>query len=516
MFFEQTNLTPKITKFTHDLQPSDFSLALDTPLSGPLLWEIQEYTDGLLFKFNHCISDQSSFMNHVAPFFCDQKNPIGGGLGMCLEDNVLEGRSGRDDLDGAIENIESGFNFNTAQYVFKKITETIGKDISMNAEIEGIRTSKVSFISLSTEDTKKIISSKGSSSLTSHILSLIHKTYSSSSPYHTKTVLSLGYDKLLNYEVTSLGCNAGSMDIILPSGEYDVSKEIDEQINYYRDNNLIKEIIRVWDTGTKAADVTNLVNITSQSNNGRSYSISLSNAGSYNLKGVKKCYYATGQSQVGAVKCYSVITVNGGINFISHGLEEERRVFECIEGVREGKEVKCYVGRPENTAFNVVPKLTGLYAAFTAITYSPTFYAFYKNIEQIKSNSSPQDANDAINFWIFFAVAHPILQPILWISEVMHGSPGPRVAGLIPLSFILFNVGFIMLAGEFKSLVLGLNVFLVSSFLGYVGGGLKGVGGMSDYNLGLNDDFRGERVRGCPSYEVRGNFRVIEIDGFWF
>jgi hypothetical protein len=54
-----------------------------------------------------------------------------------------------------------------------------------------------------------------------------------------------------------------------------------------------------------------------------------------------------------------------------------------------------------------------------------------------------KDFWDALNFWIFFAVAHPILQPLLWISEVLHGSPGPMVANLVPITFFLGNVIFI-------------------------------------------------------------------------
>lgn len=52
----------------------------------------------------------------------------------------------------------------------------------------------------------------------------------------------------------------------------------------------------------------------------------------------------------------------------------------------------------------------------------------------------PEQFWAALNFWIFFAVGHPILQPILWISDVLHGSPGPMVANLVPITFIVGNV----------------------------------------------------------------------------
>lgn len=50
---------------------------------------------------------------------------------------------------------------------------------------------------------------------------------------------------------------------------------------------------------------------------------------------------------------------------------------------------------------------------------------------------------DAFNFWIFFAVGHPLLQPILWISDVLHGSPGPMVFDLVPATFLMANILFI-------------------------------------------------------------------------
>ena len=58
-------------------------------------------------------------------------------------------------------------------------------------------------------------------------------------------------------------------------------------------------------------------------------------------------------------------------------------------------------------------------------------------------SQNPQDFWDAFNFWIFFAVGHPLLQPILWISDVLHGSPGPIVFDLVPASFLMANILFI-------------------------------------------------------------------------
>jgi hypothetical protein len=68
---------------------------------------------------------------------------------------------------------------------------------------------------------------------------------------------------------------------------------------------------------------------------------------------------------------------------------------------------------------------------------------FFANLAEMKANVANQDFWDAFNFWIFFAVGHPLLQPILWISDVLHGSPGPLVFDLVPASFLMANILFI-------------------------------------------------------------------------
>ena len=66
-----------------------------------------------------------------------------------------------------------------------------------------------------------------------------------------------------------------------------------------------------------------------------------------------------------------------------------------------------------------------------------------------------------------------------------------------------------------------LNVAALSAFLTYVGAGLDGQAGLGDFNLQLNDDYRGEFVRGCPSYdEVRrpsmDGFDLEKYQGKWY
>ena len=103
-----------------------------------------------------------------------------------------------------------------------------------------------------------------------------------------------------------------------------------------------------------------------------------------------------------------------------------------------------------------------------------------------------------------FAVGHPLLQPILWISDVLHGGPGQMIGGLVPASFLAANILFIGATAWSKELRGALNVAALSAFLTYVGAGLDGQAGLGDFNLQLNDDYQGEIVRGCPAYdEVR-------------
>jgi hypothetical protein len=124
---------------------------------------------------------------------------------------------------------------------------------------------------------------------------------------------------------------------------------------------------------------------------------------------------------------------------------------------------------------------------------------------------NPQEFWDALNFWIFFAVAHPLLQPILWISDVLHGSPGPMILDLVPASFLGANLLFIGASYWSKEFRGALNLAVLSAFLTYVGAGLDGQAGLGDYNLQLDDSYQGDIVRGCPAYD---DVRRPSMDGF--
>ena len=74
-------------------------------------------------------------------------------------------------------------------------------------------------------------------------------------------------------------------------------------------------------------------------------------------------------------------------------------------------------------------------------TQAGAYSDFFQTLSQMKENvADPADFWPAVNFWVFFAAGHAILQPIFWISEVLHASPGPMVGDLVPVTFILGNV----------------------------------------------------------------------------
>jgi len=65
------------------------------------------------------------------------------------------------------------------------------------------------------------------------------------------------------------------------------------------------------------------------------------------------------------------------------------------------------------------------------------------------------------------------------------------------------------------------NVAALLAFLSYIGAGLDGQAGLGDYNLALDDSYKGQIVKGCPAYEeVRqssmDNFDINKYQGLWY
>ena len=78
------------------------------------------------------------------------------------------------------------------------------------------------------------------------------------------------------------------------------------------------------------------------------------------------------------------------------------------------------------------------------------------------------------NFWVLFAAAHPILTPVLWISEVLHASPGPKLGDVLPYSFAALNVAVLAALALVPRLSTAVNSAVLALFVSAVGAGLAG------------------------------------------
>jgi hypothetical protein len=61
----------------------------------------------------------------------------------------------------------------------------------------------------------------------------------------------------------------------------------------------------------------------------------------------------------------------------------------------------------------------------------------------------------------------------------------------------------------------------LAAFFTYIGGGLEGSAGLGDFNLALDDSYKGQIVKGCPAYEdVRQesmkDFDLQKYQGLWY
>jgi hypothetical protein len=171
---------------------------------------------------------------------------------------------------------------------------------------------------------------------------------------------------------------------------------------------------------------------------------------------------------------------------------------------------------------NMLAYMAAAYGVGGLFIHANGWKSFFSSVLQMKEAAqTPEAFWSALNFWIFFAVGHPLLQPILSISEILHATPGPKLGDLIPLIFLLGNVFAITVVTLSKEIRNAVNIFALSAFLTYVGAGLDGKGGLGDFNLGLDDSYKGQPIRGCPTYEqVRqpsmDNFDISKYQGKWY
>lgn len=118
-------------------------------------------------------------------------------------------------------------------------------------------------------------------------------------------------------------------------------------------------------------------------------------------------------------------------------------MLEIVSGVRDVV-VDDSKNPLESLPKNALALAAAAVGSVALLSHAGGYSQFFQSVLQMKQNvDDPADFWSALNFWIFFAVGHPILQPILWISDVLHGSPGPKVADLVPYTFLAGNVIFI-------------------------------------------------------------------------
>ena len=378
----------------------------------------------------------------------------------------------------------------------------------------------------------------------------------------------------------TVACMAGSMDLMLgpfpdksggsvrgtAAGSYetaqfwDLAREGKKQTAEFVESDGPAQATRVFDAFMTIADGNNLVHLTSESaaSQGRAYSAGVSNVGVFERqRAVKRegepdrdrlmskhgkyeiqdIYFATPHSRSGCLYQVSGQTINGEMKLTFHPSkpiisEETNAAFadafvnllEVAAGVKEPSTEKAEMS---NGLLSMMPSnalsLAALaYSIGGVAIHGGAWADFFHSINEMKANvADPADATAAINFWIFFAVGHPILQPILWISDVLHGTPGPKIADLVPYLFLAGNlvaIGAITLSKEIRNAV---NIAALGAFLAYVGAGLDGQAGLGDFNLALDDQYKGQIVKGCPAYdEVRqpsmNNFDLEKYQGKWY
>jgi hypothetical protein len=179
---------------------------------------------------------------------------------------------------------------------------------------------------------------------------------------------------------------------------------------------------------------------------------------------IEDVFFATPHTQSGCLYPVSCLTINGELKLTFHPVypivsEETNKQFAdayvgLLAAVANGKKstiVDGYSGSSSSSSASFGPlsfipenslsTLAALVGAAAVASHGQAWIDFFKSVAEMKANvENPSDFWAALNFWIFFAVGHPLLQPFLWISDVLHGTPGPKVADLVPALFLAGNV----------------------------------------------------------------------------
>uniref|UniRef100_A0A7S4QK39 Condensation domain-containing protein n=1 Tax=Ditylum brightwellii TaxID=49249 RepID=A0A7S4QK39_9STRA len=362
-------------------------------------------------------------------------------------------------------------------------------------------------------------------------------------------------------------------DVDLENKFWDLAKTSRDQTSDFIQNDGPQEATRVFDFAMTISDMNNLVHLSAEGKDtqGRAYSAGVSNVGVYERqKGVRRnsnadgerdtikskhgkyevqeIYFATSHARSGCLYQVSTMTVQGSMDFTFHpaspivpkdvNAKYADAFIDLLELVSGGERTNPTSTKNENKGNMImnfaqsnpldnIPEwsLGTVAAALGLVGIAIHWDAWVQFIDNFKiiRQAVPDDADfwSVLNFWILFAVSHPILQPILWISDVLHGSPGPKIADLVPATFLLGNVVAISAVAMSKEIRNAAGIFALSAFITYVGAGLDGQAGLGDFNLQLNDSYKGTVVKGCPTYEqVRqpsmDNFDLEKYQGLWY
>lgn len=373
-------------------------------------------------------------------------------------------------------------------------------------------------------------------------------------------------------DASTVGCHAGSMDLMVgplkdgsgsairsessgPGLFWDLAKDGRSQTSEFVEGGQgPREAVRVFDAAMQISDMNNLVHLTamSEASQGRAYSAGVTNVGVYERQGavrregqgerdtlktkhgnyeIQDLFFATSHARTGCLYQVSCLTVDGRLSLTFHPAsplvpDDANAAFadafvDLLSTVAESDgtgTAEPAFKLPEGLLTNIA--LAG--SAGGLLAHAPAWAEFFRNVQTMRDNvADPADFWAALNFWIFFAVGHPLLQPVLWISDVLHGTPGPKIADLVPALFLAGNALVIGAVASSKELQRAVNVAALGTFFAYVGAGLDGQAGLGDFNLQLNDGYKGAVVRGCPTYDqVRqpsmDNFDLDKYQGKWY
>jgi len=340
---------------------------------------------------------------------------------------------------------------------------------------------------------------------------------------------------------------------------WELAKESKRQTESFIESEGPQQATRVFDFAMTISDMNNLVHLSAQSkeSKGRAYSAGIVNAGVFERQyavqrgneqretihtqhgryQIEEVYFAASHARSGCLYQSSCLTVNNQLLCTFHPAEPivddatnskyADSFIELLQIINGEMDTPPATDESASSVFisnlKNVPTLAAVAFGVVGIgIHANAWSQFFSSVLEMKESvADPNDFWAALNFWIFFAVGHPVLQPILWISDVLHGTSGPMIGGLVPALFLLGNIAVIYVTLAFKEIRNAANIFALSAFFAYVGAGLDGQAGLGDFNLALDDNYNGAIVKGCPSYQdVRqssmDNFDITKYEGLWY